>query len=106
MPQGLTIQKQKERGMFRRLLTAQRERELWNRHLDSEDDSVSQKAFALWLAYTYGKPLQPLEASGTISGTIYTIRVEYIGNTSTFATDSLATQAGPIMEIMGLAEEN
>ena len=99
MPQGLTIQKQKERGMFRRLLTAQRERDLWNRHLDSEDDSVSQRAFQLWLAYTYGKPLQPIEATG--DGALIRIMVDHIGNT--FA---LAAEAKPVVELMGQSETN
>ena len=65
--------------MFRRFLSATEERQLWKRHLESPDDSVSQKAFALWLAYTYGKPLQPVEATGADGGAIKIV-VEHIGS--------------------------
>jgi hypothetical protein len=99
MSKGVTLHTSKQRSMFRRLLTAQRERDLWNRHLDSEDDSVSQRAFQLWLAYTYGKPLQPIEATG--DGALIRIMVDHIGNT--FA---LAAEAKPVVELMGQSETN
>ena len=65
--------------MFRRFLTSKQERDLWNRHLNSEDDGVSQKAFALWLAYTYGKPLQPTEVTGADGGPLKVL-VEHIAS--------------------------
>ena len=87
MSKGVTLHTSKQRSMFRRLLTAQRERDLWNRHLDSEDDSVSQRAFQLWLAYTYGKPLQPIEATG--DGALIRIMVDHIGLKITAESETL-----------------
>ena len=100
MSQAIQSKTQLQRQMFRRLVTTQQERELWHRHLNSEDDSVSQKQFALWLAYTYGKPLQPVETTGD-GGALVKILVEHIGNTITFAAE-----AKPVVELMGYTEEN
>ena len=99
MSKGLNNKTHNQRAMFRRFLTTIEERQLWNRHLFSEDDSVSQKAFQLWLAYTYGKPLQPIEATG--DGALIRIMVDHIGNT--FA---LAAEAKPVVELMGQSETN
>ena len=87
MSKGLNNKTHNQRAMFRRFLTTVEERQLWNRHLFSEDDSVSQKAFQLWLAYTYGKPLQPIEATG--DGALIRIMVDHIGLKITAESETL-----------------
>lgn len=75
MSKGVHDKTQKQRQMFRRFLSADQERDLWKRHLFSESDEVSHKAFALWNAYTYGKPLQPTEVSGSDGGPV---KIEFV----------------------------
>lgn len=73
---GPTTKTQRQRAAFRRFLTTDKERQMWREFLESDDAEVRFKAFTLWNAYTYGKPIQPTEVSGENGGAI---KIEFVG---------------------------
>jgi hypothetical protein len=75
MPQGVTQTTKNQRAMFRRFLSAEKEREMWREFMESPDQKIRLEAFKMWNAYTYGKPLQPTEVSGADGGPV---KIEFV----------------------------
>jgi hypothetical protein len=55
---------------FHRVLTDERESELWKFFLDHGDPEIKFKAFRLSLEYKRGKPVQPMEHTGADGGPV------------------------------------
>jgi hypothetical protein len=75
MSRPTAIAQSKKRNWARAILPVKREKELWQKWLESDDAELSHKTFMRLTEYLYGKPIQPVAGDGDGSP----VRIEFRG---------------------------